>query len=353
VMQLEYKGKKEFLRTFRANDPWPDQPNVSGTIRRLTRDSIPNVTFITGHYERSPWRNGEREFGSHTNYKVDKLTLINLGVNTDTVSLLQSDIPDSTNLLVIADPRSALNYDEQQKVMQYLNKGGNAIFYAEPGKQQMLNPILNQMSVNIDSGILVSPRKHKEGATFKGLMNREGNYMAREKMMQLYQQFGKIGASASFSGSSTVSFLEKDGFKIEPIVTVRGNKNTWMEKGVFVSDSAAPLFVADEGDLRKEEYVLAVKMSRKINNKEQRIVVAGDADFMSPDQMNGMSIGTGLYSWLLNNEYPVYTKLIFPTDTRLTIGKSAGRIIWYVYVYIIPGLLLALGAIIIIRRIRK
>ncbi len=68
LMQLEYKGKKAFLRTFSTNDPWPDQPNVSGTIRQLARERIPAITFITGHYERSPWRNGEREFGSHTNY---------------------------------------------------------------------------------------------------------------------------------------------------------------------------------------------------------------------------------------------------------------------------------------------
>ncbi len=254
----------------------------------------------------------------------------------------------------MADPKSALDSSEQQKIIQYLSKGGNAIFYAELGKQQMLNPMLNKIGVNIEPGILVSPGKHNEGATFNGLMTREGNYMAREKMMQVYQQFGKNGAQASFTGNSTVSFLEEAGFTIEPIVTVLGNKNTWIEKGGFAPDSAAPLFAENEGDLKKKgEYVLAVKMSRKINNKEQRIVVSGDADFMSLDQKNGMSIGNGLYSWLLNNEYPVYTKLILPTDTRLTIGKSAGKIIWYVYVYIIPGLLLALGTIIIIRRMRK
>lgn len=353
IMQLEYKGKKEFLRTFKGNSPWPDEPNVSGTVRRLTRDRLPSITFITGHYERSPWRNGEREFGSHTNSTMEKPALINLGVNTDTVSLLHSDIPDSTDLLVVADPKSALDPSEQEKILQYLNKGGNAIFYAEPGKQQMLNPMLNQLAVNIDSGLLVSPRKHNEAATFNGVMNKAGNYMAREIWMQVYQQFGKAGAVASFSGSSTVTFLEKDGFKIEPIVTVKGNKNTWIEKGIFVSDSAAPLFAANEGDLRKGEYVLAVKMSRKINNKEQRIVVAGDADFMSLDQKNGMSIGTGLYSWLMNNEYPVYTKLKWPTDNKLRIGKTAGEVIWYVYVYIIPGLLLVVGAVIIIRRMRK
>ncbi|MBO9633197.1 MAG: Gldg family protein [Chitinophagaceae bacterium] len=353
LMQLEYKGKKVFLRTFSGVEPWPMEENVSGSVRQLTRKAVPNLSFVTGHYERSPWRNGSREFGSHTNNPLEKTALINQGAHTDTVSLLHSDIPDSTDILVVADPKSALEMAEQEKIMQYLNKGGNAIFYAEPGKQQMLNPMLNQLGVNIDSGILVSPRTHVETSSFLSSMNKAGNYMAKEVAMQVYQKFRKKGALANFAGSSNISFIEKNGFTIEPVVTVPGNDNTWIENGTFQSDSAAPIFAANEGDIKRGEYVLAVKMTRKINNKEQRIVVTGDADFMTPAQSNGSMISVGMYSWLMNNEYPVYTRVIIPEDRKLRIGKNAGNMIWYMYVYVIPGLLLALGAVLIVRRMRK
>ncbi len=353
LMQLEYKGKKVFLRTFFSNDIWPDERNVSGSIRRLARNAVPNLSFVTGHYERNPWRNGSREYGSHTNNTIERTALINQGVNSDTVSLLNSDIPASTDILVVADPRSALDITEQQKILDYLNKGGNAIIYAEPGKQQMLNPVFNQIGVNIDSGILVSPRTHVETSSFLSSMNKAGNYMAKEVAMQVYQKLGKKGALANFVGNSNISYIEKDGFRIEPVVTVPGNDNTWIENGIFQSDSAAPVFAASEGDIKRGEYVLAVKMTRKINNKEQRIVVAGDADFMSYSQASGSMIGVGMYSWLLNNEYPVYTQMAFPEDRKLTIGKNAGNIIWYTYVYVIPGLLLGLGTVLIVRRMRK
>lgn len=353
VMQLEYKGKKEFLRTFFSGNIWPDEQNVCGAIGRLARDKTPKIVFTSGHFERSPWRNGSREYGSHTNNALERAALINQGVIADTVSLLHSDIPAATELLVVADPRSLLDIAEQQKIIQYINKGGNAIFYAEPGKQQMLNPLLNEIGVTIDSGIIVSPRKHMESGTFFAPMNKAGNYMARELAMQVYQKFGKDGAAATFSGISNLSYIEKDGFRIEPVVTMPGAENIWIENGIFQSDSAAPKYDATEGDIRRGEYVLAVKMTRKINNREQRIVVTGDADFMTSRFSGGGQIRNGMYSWLMNNEYPVYTSVIFPQDRKLTIGKNAGNIIWYTYVYVIPGLLLALGTILIIRRMRK
>lgn len=353
VMQLEYKGKKAFLRTFKPNDPWPAEPNVSGTIRKLTRDRVPEVTFTTGHFERSPWRDGQRDFGIHTNIVDEKPALGNTGVNVDTVSLLHNDIPATTDVLVVADPRSALSSVEEEKIMQYLNKGGNAIFYAEPGKQGMLNPILNQLGVNVDNGILVAPRKHTEAEIFRASMTKAGNYMSRETQMQIYQRFGKYGASASFNGTANLSYFEKDGFKIEPIVTGEGNGKVWIENGVFVADSAAPVFSVAEGDIRKDEYVLAVKLTRKVNNKEQRIVISGDADFMSGAEHKFNMIGTGLYSWLMNNEYPVYTRVVVPKDMMLSVGKNQAKVIWYICVYVIPGLLLTLGTILIIRRMRK
>lgn len=353
VMQLEYKGRKAFLRTFKPNDPWPSEPNVSGAVRKLTRERVPEVTFVTGHFERNPWRDGQRDFGMHTNNTYEKPALCNTGVNVDTISILQNDIPANTDVLVVADPRSALSAAEEEKIMQYLNKGGNAIFYAEPGKQAMLNPLLNQLGVNVDNGILVAPRKHTESEIFRSAMTKSGNYMAREKQMQIYQKFGKFPTTASFNGIANLSYFEKDGFKVEPVVTITGNERAWIENGLFMADSAAPVFAVGEGDIRKDEYIVAVKLSRKINNKEQRIVIAGDADFMSGAEHKFNQIGAGMYSWLMYNEYPVYTRLSVPADMKLTVGKRAGQIIWYVYVYVIPGLLLALGAILIIRRMRK
>ncbi|MGN6418675.1 MAG: Gldg family protein [Pseudobacter sp.] len=354
VIELEYKGKKTLARfTDGGQDPWPKQPPMSGSFRRLTRSNTPKVFFTTGHYERSPWRFGEREFGAHANAQTSAASIVNNGMDADTLSLLHRDIPAHTSVLVVADPRSKLDTTEQQKILRYLENGGNAFFYAEPGKQQMLNPVLNKLGVNLNNGILVSPGPHREAHKYDLPLNDTGNYMAREKRMQKFQKTGRDRAGASFSGITTISSQETGGFKIEPILTMTGNPETWIENGVYVADSAAPINLPAEGDIQQQEYVLGVRLSRNFNNKVQRIVIMGDADFMSPRYLTGGAVGLGLYSWLVNNEYPVYTEWIKVNDNKLTIGKDTAKVLNYVYLYGIPGLLLLAGTIILIRRKRK
>ncbi|MGN6419993.1 MAG: Gldg family protein [Pseudobacter sp.] len=352
IMELEYKGKRSKLRTFDSRI-WPTESNVSAAVRGVVRPGLPNVMFTTGHYERSPWRNGEREYGMHTTFPRSPISLINTGFYSDTISILRNEIPDSTSILVVADPKSALDTMEQRKILDYIRKGGNALFYAEPGKQQILNPVLNQLGVNLENGIVVRPGKNISPHEVYGIMNHAGNVMAREASMQAWLKYRKLGGWSVFSGSSIISYLEKDGFRIEPIVNAKKDGKMWIENGIYVWDSAAPVFTASEGDIQRDNYVLAVKLSRILNGREQRIVVTGDADFMSPKSSNGNTIASGLYSWLVNNEYPVYTRFVYPMDVKLTISKNTGIGIWYTFVYILPGMLLASGIILLIRRKRK
>lgn len=354
IMEFEYKGKKEFLRVPKGSDG-PSQEMFSGTVRRLVRDSMPLILFSTGHYERSPYRNGEREYGIHTNAKAAAdLSLINLGVDIDTIGLLTQDIPSHTAVLAIADPKSSLSVSEQEKISQFIEAGGNAIFYGEPGKQEKLNPILNKFGINLEDGILVRPAKNVLSEFFSLGVTPESNFMAKEYEMQSYQRLGYGGAGGWFYSTATIAYQEMNGFKVEPIVKEVPQKSpTWIEKGVFVSDSARPTFSDAEGDIKKSEYILGVKLTRMINNKEQRIIVMADADFMSPKSLNGAGIKHGFYSWLLYNEYPVYRRRIIPTDIHLTIGKKTGIMLYNAYVYVLPGLLILAGAIILIRRKRK
>lgn len=353
VMLVEYKGKYDFLRTYNDQKVWPDENHISGTIRRLTRDTLPAVTFTAGHYERNPYRFGERDFGAHTRNIGARYALINKGINIDTVSLMQGDIPDSTDILVVADPRSALDTVEQRKILAYIESGKNAMFYAEPGKQQMLNPILNKIGVNADPGVIVTQNKHEQPHYFSGLLTHDANYMADEEMLFEYKQNKKIENGVYHVGSTNLSYKEVNGFMMDSIITFKGSKKTWIENGVFVADSAAPVFSAVEGDIQKDRYITAIRLVRKIGNREQRIMIAGDGDFMSSMRLNGSSFANAGYSWLLYNEYPVYHNIPKPKDKYLLIGRKTSKALWLSYVYILPGTILLIGIIILTRRKRK
>lgn len=352
VMELAYKGKKTFLRTHEDAIFWPDQNEVAGAIRRVTRDSMPSVLFTTGHYERSPFKTGEREYAPHTLMKLSRGAMLNLGLDVDTLNLAYQDIPSSC-LLVVADPKSALAEAEQEKIRQHLLNGGNAIFYGEPGKQAMLNPMLKDAGIVLDEGIIVRPDKNEMPQNVYALFTDTALYMADEVPLWKTRKSKEDTLAGRFAGMAAISYEEANGFRIEPVFRCPDMDNVWIERGQFVPDSAAPTFSAAQGDVQQKKYIVAVKLSRQTGKREQRIVVTGDADFMSALRGSGGAMGNGLYSWAVYNEYPVYTNYPDPTDIRLTVSRPAAKSMRIVFVYIIPALVLAAGAILLIRRKRK
>src|SRR5258708_12310229 len=158
-MQLTYKGRTTFLRTF--DDPifWPDEQQVAAAFKRLLQAQLPKVYYVAGNLERSIYKRGEREFFMHSIYKLNRIALINHGFDVDTVSLDARDIPADASILVLADPKTTLSATTQRKIQEYVDKGGNLLVMGEPGKQAMLNPLLQQWGVQLMNGTLVEPTK--------------------------------------------------------------------------------------------------------------------------------------------------------------------------------------------------
>ncbi|WP_127126902.1 ABC transporter permease subunit [Pseudoflavitalea rhizosphaerae] len=351
VMQLEYKGKKTFLRTFDDFKFWPDQDQVAGAISMLTRDSIPQLYFSTGHYERSPFKSGEREFSGQAMLKLSRGALLNLGAISDTLNLSNRNIPGK-GIFVLADPKSALSPAEQEKITQYLNAGGDAVFYAEPGKQSMLNPVLRTIGVELEDGIIVKPNKDEMAHIVWPEITDTAKYMADEEVLWKFR-YEKVPILLCFPGSASMRYEEANGFRIEPIFEIADTAGTWRERGLFVPDSAAPVFSPIEGDVKEKKYVTGIKMTRQINNREQRIIVTGESDFMSLIRGSGSAWKNAAYSWLLRNEYPFYFNYPAPVDQLLSVRRKTSERIRWVFVYLLPGIAIASGAILLIRRKRK
>ncbi|HVK46645.1 MAG TPA: Gldg family protein [Pseudobacter sp.] len=352
TMQVEYKGKKELLRAYKPPAIWPGQENVSGTLKRLLGTEPVVVKFVSGHFERSPFNGSERDYASYTSYKPGREALINRGVDADTISL-NADIPSDTRLLVIADPRSEYSTEEQARVKKYISEGGNAIFFAEPLKNFILQPVLDSLGVHLDNGIIVSPNEHEMPHISLNPLTRAGNFMAKEDRMQVFQQYNILGATVQNEGAGNISFKDTNGFRIEPVIVQNADNKTWIENGILVVDSAAPAFSAAEGDVQKDKYVVAVKLTRKINNKEQRIVVCYDADFMGLRRMMHNSLNVGFYSWGLNNQYPVYANYLKALDRFLNIDSSYAMKQKVIMVYLVPALLILGAIVLLVRRKRK
>ncbi|QEC44435.1 Gldg family protein [Pseudobacter ginsenosidimutans] len=355
LMELDYKGRKTILRAFDDGKTWPKEENIAGSLMRLVRDNDVKTTFLTGHIERSPYRFTPKDFGGMVTNKDFRNSLINKGVDADTISIADKEIPDNLDLLVVADPRTPYNEAELNRLSKYIDAGGNAIVLTEPGRQQFLDPILKKLGVQVDHGTIVRIDKDEKPTIFSNRFTDEANLMADELYWQYYNWYRKwyLGGWAMNDGAASLNVEPVNGFKPTPILIMPGDQNTWIENGLFVVDSAAPVFSEQEGDIRKPAYNIVVSLTRTINNKEQRIIVAGDADFMNTKRVPQGKIWQALYSWGLNNQYPVYANKRMPPDRFFSISNKTAGILLGIYVYLIPAALLLIAAIILVRRKRK
>ena len=100
-------------------------------------------------------------------------------------------------------------------------------------------------------------------------------------------------------------------------------------------------------------FPIGVQLIRKINNKEQRLIAFGDADFMSNLRGGGDFLARGAFSWMDYNNFPIYAPKPAPIDDLLTIGKVPAKTMEIIYIWVLPALLLIFATVLLIRRKRQ
>lgn len=163
----------------------------------------------------------------------------------------------------------------------------------------------------------------------------------------------KPGSSAGvlMPGVTALSYSEHGPFTIHPLL-VTEEKDTWLKTGVLVTDSAAPVFSPQEGDTRGA-FATMLALTRSVNQREQRIVISGDADFLSNCRGGGGAISRAIYSWLDYNQFPIYAPRENPKDNLLTVSVATAGVLRIVYIWVLPAIVLLMGVILLIRRKRK
>jgi ABC-2 type transport system permease protein len=136
---------------------------------------------------------------------------------------------------------------------------------------------------------------------------------------------------------------------------------TWNETQTidFVNDSASVDIMAGE---KADSFVTAMALSRKVGNKEQRIMIIGDADCISNGGMkppiryygaSNFSLIPGMFHWLSYGTVPVDVSRPHSKDNTLFLTKGSLKVVKYGLMGVIPGLLLIGSSILLIRRRRK
>jgi ABC-2 type transport system permease protein len=358
VLQVKYKGKSTFLRTFIDGFFWPNETNVSAAFKRLQQDTMPKILFTSGNLERNIFKVGEREYAGAATAKEMRTSFVNIGFDVDTINLDQRDIPAGISSLVIADPKTELSQAKQDKIRQYIAAGGNAFFITEPGKTQIVNPLLAGTGVEFMPGTLVEISKNEAPNNLLPFYMPEVEKLAPDAMVKsrlaiINEQKTPKRKYTLVSGTTAIRQLPGSTFNRFTVLQTNSKNNIWMKIGPLVADSLPPVYSPQEGDFRDSSFSLQAGIYRNINGKEQRIMLSGDADYYSNRRGMGVDLVAMVFSWLDNNRFPNFAARPDPMDRSISVSSEVANMQVWIFLYILPALVLLLGIVLLVRRKRK
>jgi len=392
VMQLKYKGKSTFLRLYNDQIVFPTESETAAALKRLTQEKMPLIVFVTGEMERSIDKIGDKHYKVLTNDITFRYSLVNQGFDVTSVSLRTGEIPAGTTALVIADPRVAFDTLALAKIKRYIASGGNLFVAGEAGRQGILEPILSPLGVHLMDGLLVQQSKEYSPDLLRTFMTPA----AVEFSKTLTNAFND-SMVVSMSGAAGLRYDSSAGFEVRPLVTTDA-RSSWNTKkkldlDMIESSDDVPTVVNNSGGVTMVSVVsnvtvgtpqpaaaspgrqlvfspsdgdeggkipTVVSLTRMINGKQQRIVVSGDADFLSNSELQRSNIrtsnfefSTAIFGWFTYGAFPADDSRPASADTRVHLTEGGYLMLKIVLLGALPLVLLASGSILLIRRKRK
>lgn len=347
-------GQKAFLRIYEDMMKFPDEAEVSAVFKRMVM-KLPKIAFLQGQGERKIEGDRIKDYTLFSSVKTFRYALTNQGCDVETLDLSgNNQIPAGVDIIVISDMQQEMDSVSKRKLDTYIANGGNLVVTLKPGSAVM-ESFISQFGVKTIPGQLVQP---KIDVVANAVICRPTN--AAISIAPMFDLMIKQHAYVGMVKAAGLIMAENKGFKATPVLQTDTMK-TWNETQTidFVNDSASVDVMAGE---RADSFVTAMALSRKIGNKEQRIMIIGDADCISNGGMkppiryygaSNFSLIPGMFHWLSYGTVPVDVSRPHSKDNTLFLTKGSLKVVKYGLMGVIPGLLLIGSSILLIRRRRK
>lgn len=335
---IEYEGRSEKIQE-------AGETSLTNALQRLATAEERTIVFIEGHGDRSPLGKANhdlQQFADELKRKGFTIAAANLA----TTPL----IPDNTDVLVIAGPRTNLLPGEVKLIEDYLNKGGNLWWLGDPGELHGLEPLAKQLGLRFLPGVVVDASTQLLGIddpTFALVSD-----YPPHTITQGFQQM------TMFPSAAALDQMEKSDFEKEPLLATLAR--SWTEMGPIEGKIS---YDAAKGE-RQGPLDLGYGITRPIGPEpsdkdvehdksaartpsEQRIVVVGDGDFLSNTYLgNGgnLELGINMVQWLSRGDALINIPAKIAPDRKLQLSAFASGTIAVGFLFVLPVLLIGIGA---------
>ena len=324
---IEYQKRVEHIVP-----PFAEQ-EVTNLLVRLSRTNQQAVMYLDGHGERNliGVKNHDiGEFGKQLEAKGFKFA------NPD-LTIAQA-VPSNGAMLVIASPQVDVSDVEAKKIKAYLEAGGNLLWLLDDDNLRGLKEVADYLGMQVSPGIALDMASAQYGAdarvAFASLYGEHAitkNFMLRTLFPEAHQV--------------TAKGTDDNGWKVSNLVEVA--PNGWLASAKLAKD-AKPEF--NEATDKRGPINIGVALERTYGKKGQRVVVMGNANFLSNTFItNGgnLDLGVNIVNWLAGDDSLITIQPMPLKDINVSIpdtkmGVVTAWVVFHAFQYFIPlGFLIA------------
>jgi hypothetical protein len=336
-MVLEYGGRSEHLTLL-------NEQSVTSALLRLAHTSSQKLMYVDGHGERKLEGIANHDlgdFGKKLKQNGFQLSSLNLA--------LAQDVPGNGNVLVITQPQIKLLPGEVDKILRYVDNGGNLLWLLDAEPLQGLERLAAKLGILLTPGIVIDPDAQKMNAPSNWTLGASYPPHPVTRNFNLITAFPNARAlGREDSPVQNDSEGSKKSASWQRSTLVEAASNGWVSRTPIPKKSSF-----DKNRDIPGPFSLAIALQRTLNEREQRVVVVGSGAFLANAYVgNGgnLDLGINMVNWLTNEEHLITTQPRATLDNAIVLSKNQLSFISIGFVIAVPLMLIGIGGFIWWRR---
>ena len=332
------------------------EQKLTNAILDVTIAQKPQIYFLTGH----------GEYGIDSSLPMEQLKVyIENDVNdVNSLDLLTSDMPETCDVLVIANPTSDFTDLETEKIQNYINNGGHIMWLQDPyafntnqGELTNVNKILSQFGISFSNGVVCEQSSDNMLVNSPDLIIPQMTY--NDIVKDLYTD-GMI-ALLDAGKINNVSEEEMESLGVTASPFLQSTDNSFYREDIN-SDITTKLDTDEEGP-----FVLGEILTKQIDDDTESTLVAYSNALFATNYTIQLSNSFGTPITIRQNKDIVLNTIAYLSNREdaIRIRKDVGIVTFQAatetedkvvlgIIFGIPILIIIVGIVIaIIRKVRK
>ena len=303
-------------------------------FQRLVRKGNQKLLFTEGH--------GERSINGTTNADLGLFAqqLKDSGLEIDTINLSTlNSIDTNIGTIVIAGPIQRFLGNEVALLLDFISRGGNLVWLTEPASNDGLKAVELELGIQRLPGVVIDLAAQE--------LPVERPDFAIANNYSKHQATDGFDAVTLFPQATGLNVLTDREWRAAALV--QAGDQAWTESGALTGKVE---FGDDQSEIQGP-FPLILALERERSNKQQRVIVAGDGDFLADAWIgNGgnRELANRLFNWSVADTEMLGIDAPQASDTQLNMTRTSKFVLAGVALLLLPGLMFSAATSVWYRR---